>query len=60
MTNFIIEKIGAQFVTPPTFKLDACFGDSANITPLVFVLSQGSDPKASFMKYCRESNMESR
>jgi dynein heavy chain len=60
MTNFIIEKIGAQFVTPPVFRLDACFSDSSNITPLVFVLSQGSDPKAAFNKYCRESAMETR
>lgn len=60
MTNFIIEKIGEQYVTPPVFRLDACFSDSSNITPLVFVLSSGSDPKAAFNKFCAISNMESR
>jgi dynein heavy chain len=60
MTNFVIEKIGEQYVTPPVFRLDACFSDSANITPLVFVLSSGSDPKAAFNKFCAQSNMESR
>jgi dynein heavy chain len=60
MTHFVVEKIGEQFVTPPVFRLDACFSDSANITPLVFVLSSGSDPKAAFNKFCAVSNMESR
>jgi dynein heavy chain len=58
--NFIIEKIGQKYVEPPTFRLDACFGDSANVTPLVFVLSSGSDPIAFFNKYAKEIGMDTR
>jgi len=58
--NFIIEKIGQKYVEPPTFRLDACYGDSANVTPLLFVLSSGSDPIASFNKYAKEIGMDSR
>jgi len=58
--NFVIEKMGEQFVKPPTFKLSECFGDSANVTPLVFVLSAGSDPIASFSKFVEEQGMGAR
>lgn len=52
--NFVIEKIGEDFVKPPTFKLSECFLDSSNTTPLVFVLSTGSDPIGSFTKFVEE------
>ena len=42
--NYITEKVGKKYIEPPTMRLDACFKDSSNITPLVFVLSAGSDP----------------
>lgn len=60
LQNYIIEQIGRQYVTPPSFRLDACYRDSANITPLVFVLSSGSDPIASFMKLVDEMDMSLR
>jgi len=49
LQNYICEQIGKKYVTPPTFRLDACYRDSSNVTPLIFVLSPGSDPIASFM-----------
>jgi dynein heavy chain len=55
--NFISEKIGQQFIDPPTFNLGACYNDSSNISPLIFVLSAGSDPIADFKKYAEESDM---
>jgi len=58
--NYIIEKIGEKYVKPPTFRLDNCFKDSAAETPLVFVLSQGSDPVTSFMNFVNEMEMGSR
>lgn len=60
MQNYIIEQIGKDYVTPPTFKLDLCFRDSSNLSPLIFVLSSGSDPIASFMKLVDQLDMRSR
>jgi dynein heavy chain len=58
--RFITEQIGKKFIDPPTFDLDACFNDSSNITPLVFVLSAGSDPIADFKKYAEDKDMSKR
>lgn len=52
LQNYITEQIGKQYIEPPTFRLIECFKDSSNVQPLVFVLSSGSDPVASFMKLC--------
>ena len=35
---------GRRYTEPPPFDLPACYDDSENITPLVFILSTGSDP----------------
>lgn len=58
--NFIIEKIGKDFIDPPTFNLSACYADSSNISPLIFVLSSGADPIADFRKFAEESDMTSK
>lgn len=58
--NFIVEKMGQKFIEPPTFNLQACFADSDNCTPLIFILSPGSDPIGSFMTYVEQSGMMSR
>jgi len=55
--NYVIEKIGEKFIIPPTFNLSACFSDSDNCTPLVFVLSPGSDPVSSFLRYVEDRGM---
>ena len=46
--NWISNKIGKQFIIPPTFDLSKCYKDSTTLTPLIFVLSAGSDPVADF------------
>jgi dynein heavy chain len=55
--NFIVEKIGKQFIDPPVFNIGACFKDSSVVTPLIFILSPGSDPKADFIKFANEVDM---
>jgi len=60
ITNYIIEHIGQPFVDPPTFNLGACYKDSDNSSPLIFVLSSGSDPTADFKKFAEEKDMLSK
>jgi len=35
----------------------ACYNDSTQVSPLIFVLSAGTDPVADFKKLAEESNM---
>jgi dynein heavy chain len=60
ITSYIIEQIGQDFVDPPTFNLGSCYKDSSNVSPLIFVLSAGSDPTADFMKYAEQCDMTSK
>lgn len=46
----MVSKMGDRFVTPPVFDLNACFDDSSCATPLVFILSPGSDPMGAVLK----------
>jgi len=55
--EYITEKVGKRYIEPPTMNLAACFADSANIQPLVFVLSPGSDPIALFMTFVEKMGM---
>ncbi len=55
--NFIVEKLGREFIEPPTFNLAKSFKDSSVTIPLIFVLSPGSDPVADFQRFAEEMNM---
>lgn len=57
MQNFIIEKIGKKFVDPPIFKIMPCYQDSSNMSPLIFVLSTGTDPVKDFRAFAEEMDM---
>lgn len=49
-----------RFIIAPTFDLSKCYKDSTPNTPLIFVLSPGSDPIADLMKFAEEMNMTKR
>lgn len=51
ISNFVVDKIGDYFVTPPAFDLGVVFKDSGPSIPLIFVLSPGADPLNSLEKY---------
>ena len=58
--NWITDKMGERFIISPTFDLNKCYKDSTIQTPLIFVLSPGSDPVADFLKFAEESGMGKR
>lgn len=49
--DFVINKMGQRFVNPPPFDLGACYNDSNALSPLIFILSPGSDPMAGLLKF---------
>ena len=56
--DFVVEKMTEVFVKPPPFDLRACYADSSLITPLVFILSPGSDPMLALQKLAAESGQQ--
>ena len=57
MQDFIVNELGEKFIEPPTFDLAKCFKDSSITTPLIFILSTGSDPVSDFKKFAEEAQM---
>lgn len=55
--EFIVDEMGPTYVQPPTFDLMASFNDSLPVTPLIFLLSAGSDPMANLLAFAKERNM---
>ena len=52
--DFISNEMGKEFIEPPPFDLAACYKESNNVTPLIFVLSTGADPMADLLKFADE------
>ncbi|KAL7290283.1 hypothetical protein TKK_0015983 [Trichogramma kaykai] len=52
--SFVVQRMGQTFVEPPPFELRDSYNDSNNVTPLIFVLSPGSDPMASLIKFAND------
>lgn len=51
MQNFIAKSLGQRFIEPQTTDLSEIFKDSNPATPLIFVLSTGTDPAAELYKF---------
>lgn len=55
--RFLIEKMSAEFVDPPPFDLSSVFVESNSCTPIVFILTAGSDPTATVLKFADDQGM---
>ncbi|XP_074253754.1 dynein axonemal heavy chain 6 isoform X4 [Saimiri boliviensis] len=60
LTDFVIENLGKQFVETPPVDLATLYQDMSCNTPLVFILSTGSDPMGAFQRFARESGYSER
>lgn len=49
--SFVKASMGQRFVESPPLDLEACYGDSSPTSPLIFVLSPGSDPMSMLLKF---------
>jgi len=58
--NYVSKIMGERFIIAPTFDLSKCYKDATITTPLIFVLSPGSDPVADFIKFAEEMGMGKR
>nr|XP_015200901.1 PREDICTED: dynein heavy chain 6, axonemal [Lepisosteus oculatus] len=54
VTDFVIESLGKQFVENPPVDLATLYNDMSPSTPLVFILSTGSDPMGAFQRFAKE------
>ena len=52
--DFVSNHLGQRFIEPQTADLGVAFKESAPNTPLVFVLSTGTDPAADLYKFAEE------
>ena len=56
VSKFIVDYIGEKYVKPPTFELANIYLESRATTPLIFVLSPGSDPLKALLKFADSKN----
>jgi dynein heavy chain len=56
--DFVVAIMGDKFVKPPSFDLAVSYLDSSISSPLVLVLSPGSDPMSAVMKFGEIKNIQ--
>ena len=54
--DFVTSILGKNYVENPPISLSSLYADMNSLTPLVFVLSTGSDPMGAFMRFAQEMN----
>lgn len=54
MQDYVADNMGQRFIEPQTADLHLVYKDSSPTTPLIFVLSQGTDPAADLYKFAEE------
>ncbi|VVD00171.1 unnamed protein product [Leptidea sinapis] len=50
LTDYITVTMGEEYITPPVISFEMIFEQTTPFTPVVFILSPGSDPTADLMK----------
>ncbi|KAM3174254.1 hypothetical protein ACTXT7_010920 [Hymenolepis weldensis] len=56
MQDFVAHHLGQIFIEPQTTNLKEIFAESSSTTPIIFILSQGTDPASDLYKFAEEMN----
>jgi dynein heavy chain len=51
VSMYVVNELGEKFILPPPFDLAKIYADSSSTSPLIFILSPGSDPFASLSSF---------
>ncbi|XP_063282706.1 dynein axonemal heavy chain 1 [Pelobates fuscus] len=54
MQDYVCQHLGQRFIEPQTADLGAVYNESSPVTPLIFILSTGTDPAADLYKFSEE------
>lgn len=57
MTNFVKSEMDERFIRPPPFNISASYGESYSLCPLIFILSPGTDPMSTLVKFAIDKQM---
>jgi dynein heavy chain len=57
IVGYVLNGLGKRFVEPPSFSIKVSYLDSTKVTPLIFVLTQGSDPVGDMYAFAEEMQM---
>ena len=55
ITEFVTRVMGVKYVMPPVVSYETVFEQSSPLSPIVFILSPGSDPAGDLMKLAERS-----
>ncbi|XP_066944541.1 dynein axonemal heavy chain 3-like [Macrobrachium rosenbergii] len=55
--DMIEKQLGEEYLSPPQFNISSSFDDSTCRTPLIFILSPGTDPVASLQRFAEEKQI---
>jgi len=57
---FVKKELGKQFIESPVFNLVDPLAASSNITPIIFIITPGSDPIANLVVLAKDNGMADR
>ncbi|XP_052759353.1 dynein axonemal heavy chain 3 [Galleria mellonella] len=57
--QYVAQEMGRAYIEPPPFDLEKSYNDSNCCSPLIFILSAGSDPMSGLVKFSMEKKVVS-
>ncbi|XP_069937012.1 dynein axonemal heavy chain 3-like, partial [Cherax quadricarinatus] len=55
--DLIAQELGEEYLSPPQFDISSLYDDSTCSTPLIFILSPGTDPVAALCRFAEEKGI---